>query len=240
MFPIFKKEVNSFLNSLVGYIVIGVFLVATSLFLWVFKGNVLDSGFAEMGTFFEMTPWIFMVIIPAITMRSFAEELRTGTIEFLFTKPLSHWQIILGKYLAACFLVFLALLPTLIYYYSVYQLGNPQGNLDSAGIFGSYIGLLLLGCVFAAVGTFTSALTDNQVVAFVVGVTLCFVLYSGISAVADLDLWGGFQYTFQQMGLNSQYNALGRGLVDSRNLIYFFSLIFLALYATKLRLEKTI
>ena len=238
MFTIFKNEVNSFFNSLVGYIVIGVFLVATGLFLWVFKGNVLDNGFADMQNFFVMTPWIFMVIVPAITMRAFSEEVRNGTIELLVTKPISFWQIILGKYLAACFLILLALLPTLLYYYSVYQLGNPVGNLDSAGIFSSYIGLFLLGCVFAAIGIATSSITDNQVVAFIVGVSICFLLYAGISALGALDFWGDWQYFITQLGLNTQYDALGRGLVDSRNLLYFVSVILLALGYTRLKVGR--
>ena len=181
MRPIFWKEVSSFLNSLIGYLVIAVFLTASGLIFWIFPDtNVLDYGFAEMNTFFSLTPYIFMFLLPAVTMRSIAEERKGGTMELLLTKPLTDWQIVTGKYLAACFLVVLALLPTLLYYVTIYQIGNPQGNVDSAGVFGSYLGLLLLGSVFAAIGLFTSSLTDNQVVAFLIGVFGCFLLYVGI------------------------------------------------------------
>jgi ABC-2 type transport system permease protein len=147
MFQIFQKEVNSFLNSLIGYIVIGVFLTATGLFVWFFKDNVLDYGFADLTSFFQVAPFIFLFLIPAITMRAFAEEFKTGTIELLFTKPLGAWEIVLGKYLASCFLILLSLLPTLLYYYSIYQLGNPQGNIDSAAVITSYIGLFFRMCI---------------------------------------------------------------------------------------------
>lgn len=239
MLAIFRKEINSFLNSLIGYIVMVVFLTASSLFLWVFPNtNVLDYGFAEMNTFFDYTPFIFLFLIPAVTMRAFAEEVKGGTMELLLTKPLTEWQIIGGKYLAACCLILLTLLPTLIYYISIYQIGNPAGNVDSAGVFGAYIGLFLLGAVFASIGIFTSSLTDNQVVAFLIGVFICFFLYVGISAIASLNVWGASGYILSQLGLDYQYYALGRGLVDSRNIVYFGSAIALFLCLTKWRLNR--
>lgn len=239
MRPIFWKEVSSFLNSLIGYLVIAVFLTASGLIFWVFPDtNVLDYGFAEMNTFFSLTPYIFMFLLPAVTMRSIAEERKGGTMELLLTKPLTDWQIVTGKYLAACFLVVLALLPTLLYYVTIYQIGNPQGNVDSAGVFGSYLGLLLLGSVFAAIGLFTSSLTDNQVVAFLIGVFGCFLLYVGIGSLAGLSIWGEGSYWIQQLGLDYQYNALGRGLIDSRNVLYFLTLIVFFLWLTKLRLAR--
>ncbi|MFC0183028.1 protein involved in gliding motility GldF [Pseudarcicella hirudinis] len=234
MYQIFKKEVNSFLSSLIGYIVMAVFLTATGLFVWVFSDNILDNGFADMSSFFNISPYIFLFLIPAITMRAFSEEVKTGTIELLFTKPLSVWDIIIGKYLASCFLIFLALLPTLLYYFSVYSLGSPEGNIDSAATFSSYLGLFLLGCVFAAVGIFTSSLTDNQVVAFVLSFVMCLFLYYGIGEIAAL--FEGLGYTFGQLGLDYQYNALGRGLIDSRNVIYFLSVISIMLWASRLKL----
>jgi ABC-2 type transport system permease protein len=233
MYQIFKKELNSFLNSLIGYIVIGVFLTATGLFTWIFKDNILDFGYADMSLFFQISPYLFLFLIPAITMRAFAEEVKSGTIELLFTKPLSKWQIVLGKYLASCFLILLSLLPTLLYYYSVYQLGNPQGDIDSAAVFSSYLGLFFLGCVFAGIGVMMSAFTDNQVTAFVLSFILCLILYYGIGQLAQLPFMGDFGYFFNQLGLDYQYNALSKGLIDTRNIIYFVSVIYTTLWVTK-------
>ena len=237
MYQIFKKELNSFLDSLIGYIVIGVFLTATGLFTWFFKDNILDFGYADMNLFFQISPFIFLFLIPAITMRAFSEEIKSGTIELLFTKPLSKWQIVLGKYLASCFLILMSLLPTLLYYYSVYQLGNPQGNVDSAAVFSSYLGLFFLGCVFAAIGILMSSFTDNQVTAFVLSFVICLVLFYGIGQLAQLPFMGDFGYIFNQLGLDYQYNALSKGLIDSRNIIYFLSVIFIALWVTKIKIS---
>jgi ABC-2 type transport system permease protein len=238
MYQIFKKELNSFLNSLIGYIVIGVFLTATGLFTWFFKDNILDFGYADMSLFFQISPYLFLFLIPAITMRAFAEEVKSGTIELLFTKPLSKWQIVLGKYFASCFLILLSLLPTLLFYYTVYQLGNPQGNIDSAAVFSSYLGLFFLGCVFAAIGVMMSSFTDNQVTAFVLSFIICLILYYGIEQIAQLPFMGDFGYFFNQLGLDYQYNALSKGLIDSRNIIYFVSIIFLTLWGTKIKLTS--
>ena len=238
MFQIFKKEINAFLSSLIGYIVIGVFLTATGLFVWFFKDNILDFGYADMSSFFQIAPFVFLFLIPAITMRAFSEEVKSGTIELLLTKPLTAWQIVLGKYLACCVLILLALLPTLLYYYSVYQLGNPQGNVDSAAVFSSYLGLFLLGCVFSSMGIFSSSLTDSQVTAFVIAFVLCLVLYYAISSFAALPFMGSFGYVLSKLGLDYQYDALGRGLIDSRNVLYFLSVIFIALFATRWRLME--
>lgn len=235
MLAIFRKELNSFLNSLVAYIVIGVFLVLVGLFTWFFDSNVLDYGYADLNNFFQLTPFIFVFLIPAITMRSFSEEFKSGTIELLFTKPLTDWQIILGKFLATFLLIFVALLPTLLYYYSVYQLGSPKGNIDSAAVFGSYLGLLLLGGVFASIGLWASSMTDNQIIAFIIGAIFCYFLYDGINQFANI-FNGTTQYIINYLGLSYHYNSLGRGLIDSRNLLFLASMIFLMLYLTKLRL----
>jgi ABC-2 type transport system permease protein len=191
-----------------------------------------------MSSFFQIAPFVFLFLIPAITMRAFSEEVKSGTIELLLTKPLTAWQIVLGKYLACCVLILLALLPTLLYYYSVYQLGNPQGNVDSAAVFSSYLGLFLLGCVFASMGIFSSSLTDSQVTAFVIAFVLCLVLYYAISSFAALPFMGSFGYVLSKLGLDYQYDALGRGLIDSRNVLYFLSVIFIALFATRWRLME--
>ncbi|MFN3848061.1 MAG: gliding motility-associated ABC transporter permease subunit GldF [Spirosomataceae bacterium] len=241
MLTIFRKEINSFLNSLIAYIAIGVFLAITGYFVWISNDgqtqNVLDYGFADLNTFFSVTPFVFILLIPAITMRAFSEEFKTGTIELLLTKPLSEWQLVIGKFLAAFALVIVALIPTLLYYYSVYQLGVPKGNIDTAAVIGSYIGLILLGGVFVSIGIWSSSMTDNQVVAFILGAVLCFVFYYIIGSLASV-FSGSLQYITSYIGLNYHYDALGRGLIDSRNVLYFLSLIFVALYLTKLRLNR--
>lgn len=239
MFQILNKEINSYLDSLIAYVVIAVFLTGVGLLMWLFPDtSVLDYGFAELSTLFSLGPYVFMFLIPAITMRSFAEEKKAGTMELLLTQPVTDLQLIIGKFLAAWAIVLFALVPTLIYYVSVYQLGNPVGNLDSAGIFGSYIGLWLLGGVFTSMGIFASSLTENQVIAFILAVFLCFLLYTGFSAIAGLGIWGKAGYFVNQLGILYHYDAMSRGLIDSRNLVYFFTVIMLMLLLTQLVLNR--
>lgn len=234
---IFRKELNNAFSSLVAYIVIIVFLVITGLFVWVFpQTNIITYGFSNIDPLFSIAPYVYLFLIPAITMRAFAEEKRAGTMELLLTKPLTDWQIILGKYFANLLLVIFALIPTLIYYYTVYNLGSPVGNIDSAAVAGSYIGLLLLGAVFTAIGIFASSITDNQIVAFILAVFLCFVLYEGFTSLAALDTWGSFAYTISKLGIDYHYTSVSKGLIDSRNLIYFFSIVVIMLNCTKLKL----
>ena len=236
MLAIFRKEINSFFSSLTAYIVMGVFLTAVGLLMWVFPDtNILNYGYADLGTFFYLTPYVLMFLIPAITMRALAEEVRNGTIELLLTKPLSTRGLVLGKFWASLALALLRLLPTLLYFYSIYQLGNPVGNVDSGAVFGSYIGLLFLCAVFVSVGLWTSAMSDNQIVAFVLGVFISFLLYTGIGAVAQLDFWGSLAYPVAWISLDEQYADLGRGLIDSRNVIYLFSVTLLFLWLTQSR-----
>jgi ABC-2 type transport system permease protein len=235
MLQVLCKELNSFLNSLIGYIVIGVFLTAIGLLMWVFPETaVLDYGYADMDTLFSFGPYIFIFLIPAITMRSFAEEIKAGTMELLLTKPLSDWDIILAKFLANFLLVLIALIPTLVYYYTVYQLGNPVGNVDTAGVVGSYIGLILLGGVFCAVGIFASAITPNQIVAFIVAAFLCFILFTGFNSLATLDIESGQVLFIKQLGILYHYESMSKGLIDSRDLIYFLSVVVIMLSFTKL------
>ena len=235
MISVFRKEVAGFLNSLIAYIVIGVFLTGIGLLMWVFpQTNILDYGFADMETLFGLAPYVFMFLIPAICMKFFAEEKKSGTMELLFTRPLTDLQVILGKYLAGLFLVLFSLLPTLIYYYSVYELGNPKGNLDSAGIMGSYIGLLLLGAFFTSLGVLASSLTENQIVAFILGAFLCFLWYDGLEAIASIQAIGSAGHLIERMGVVYHYNALSRGLMDSRDILYFFSITAVAILLTKL------
>lgn len=239
MWSIFKKELNSFLYSLIGYIVVFVFLIANGLFIWVLPDtNVLDYGFASLDTLFSLAPYLYLFLVPAITMKSFAEETKTGTIELLFTKPLVDFGIVWGKYLACVTLVWLSLLPTLVYYVAVYQLGNPVGNIDSAGFVGSFIGLLLLGAVFVSVGVFASSLTDNQIVAFLLSLILCYLLYQGFDMLAGLAEKGGLSLLITKMGIQYHYQSFSKGLIDSRDLLYFLMVIVVFLQGTKLKLES--
>lgn len=235
MISIFLKEVNEFLDSLIAYVVIGVFLIGIGLLMWVFPGtNVLDYGYASMETLFSLGPYVFMFLIPAITMKSFAEERRNGTIELLQTLPFRDSQIILGKFFAGFFLVLFSVLPTLIYYFSLSQLGNPEGNLDTPGIIGSYIGLLLLGGVFTSIGVFASALTGNQIVSFILAAFLCFFFYAGFDSLAAINVWSDWSYVISELGIMAHYASMSRGLLDLVDVVYFVSLISIMLLLTQL------
>lgn len=240
MFSLLKKEVRTFLSSIIGYIVIAVFLLLTGLFMWGFPGqlNVLDLGYANLNTLFYVAPWVFMFLIPAITMRSFSEERRTGTIELLFTRPLSDFQIIFSKFFAGCILVIIALIPTLFYYWSISELGNPQGNIDHGGTWGSYLGLLFLASGFTSIGIFSSSITDNQVVAFIIAVFLCFFCYSGFEQIASFDLFGPLDLFFQQLGITVHYDSMSRGVIDTRDVVYFLCLIAFFILCTKTVLQS--
>lgn len=235
MLHVLSKEFNSFLNSLIAYMVIGVFLMGIGLLMWVFpETSVLEYGYADMDTLFSLGPYVLIFLIPAITMRSFAEEKKAGTVELLMTKPLSDWDIILGKFFACFALVLFALLPTLLYYFSIYKLGDPIGNVDTAGIAGSYIGLMLLSSVFCSVGIFASSITSNQIVAFIVAAFLCFILFSGFDSIAQLQLWSAHALFIKQFGILTHYESLSKGLIDSRDVLYFISVDVLLLSATKI------
>ena len=239
MFALFKKEMNSFFNSLVGYLAIIVFLILIGLFTWVFPDtSVLEYGFADMGTLFSMGPYVFLFLIPAITMKSFAEEKRTGTLEWLLTKPIKESQVIFAKYAAAVGLLFISLVPTFVYYISLYQLGNPTGNIDTAGVIGSYIGLFLLGAVFTSIGIFSSTLTESQIVAFILSAFLCFFLYEGLGYIAMMNVFSSYAYLINPIGISYHYNAMSKGLIHSNDLIYFLSVIALMFSFTQLRLSS--
>jgi ABC-2 type transport system permease protein len=240
MFTLYKKEINGFLNSLIGYIVMIVFLVMTGLFLWVFplEFNILDFGFASLDGLFILAPFVFLFLIPAITMRSFAEEKRSGTLELLMTQPVSDFSVIMAKYLAGVTLVVISLAPTLIYYGSVYMLGFPPGNLDSGSIWGSYIGLLFLGASFVAIGIFSSSVTDNQVIAFILAVVLSFFLYMGFELVYTFVLSGKSGLLIKSLGLSAHYASISRGVIDTRDLVYFLSITALFILLTRLTLES--
>src|SRR5690606_32420312 len=239
MFAILKKEINSFFASPIGYLVIAIFLILNGLFLWVFKGefNILDYGFADLSAFFLLSPWILIFLIPAVTMRSFSDEKKQGTLELLLTNPMSHLQIVLGKYFGALVLIIIALLPTLLYVYTVYQLGNPIGNLDMGSTLGSYFGLLFLVAAYTAVGVFASTLSTNQIVAFILAVFLCFFIYFGFNGIADLLS----NEALAQFGMEAHYKSISRGVIDTRDLLYFLSitLFFLMLTVVQLKENKT-
>ncbi|MCG8310317.1 MAG: gliding motility-associated ABC transporter permease subunit GldF [Cytophagales bacterium] len=239
MIQILLKEINAFLNSLIAYIIIAVFLTGIGLLMWVFpETNVLDYGFADMGSFFSLCPYIFMFLIPAITMKMFSEEKRAGTMELLLTRPVRDIDIILGKYIAGVFLVAFSIIPTLLYYFTIYYLGNPVGNIDTAGVTGSYFGLFLLGAVFTSIGIFSSSFTENQVTAFIVAVFLCFFLYFGFNAISGLSALRNVSDSIDQIGILYHYNSMSKGLIDTRNLVYFFSVISGMLLLTNLILRS--
>lgn len=240
MFTLFRKEISSFLSSLTGYIVITVFLLINSLFLWVFPMdfNILDYGYSGIDGLFVLAPFVFLFLIPAITMRSFSDEKKAGTMELLMTKPVSEIHIILSKYFAGLLLVFFSLLPTLVYFYSVYMLGAPKGNIDMGATWGSYIGLLLLGAVFVSIGMFCSSLTDKQVLAFILSVFICGFAYIGFEFIYSLDLFGKIDLFIQGMGINAHYVSMSRGVIDTRDLLYFISIIVLFLLLTKISIER--
>lgn len=234
MIQVFIKEFNSFLNSLIAYVVIGVFLTTMGLLMWVFpETSVLEYGYADLDTLFSMGPYVFVFLIPAITMKSLAEEKKLGTLELLLTKPITDVEIIAGKFLASFALVVLALLPTLIYYYSIYQLGNPVGNVDAPGAIGSFLGLALLGACFCSVGIFASSITTNQIISFILGAFLCFLMYTGFESLSTLLSEGGQALWLKQFGILYHYESISKGLIDSRDLLYFFSVIGVMITLTK-------
>ena len=229
------KEIASFFATITGYAVLVVFLALTSLFLWLFPGefNLLDSGYAQLDGLFMLAPWVFLFLIPALTMRMLADERRLGTLELLLTKPLSDGQIVMGKYLAGLVLVALALLPTLIYAVTVYQLGNPTGNMDLGSVAGSYVGLFFLASAYLSIGLFASSLTDNTIVAFIGGMLGSFLLFDGLERMADLSVFQGIQLLVLQLGMNEHYLSLSRGVLDSRDIFYFAGISALFLGAAR-------
>ena len=238
MWSICKKELRQFFSSLTGYIAIIVFLLANGLMLFVFKDNILDFGYATLDRFFELAPWILLLLIPAITMRSFADEFKGGTFEILQTRPLTRWQIVGGKYLGSLFVVLIALLPTIIYFFSIQALSSNEG-IDTGATIGSYIGLFFLAAVFTAIGLCISSFTSNAVVAFIISLIACVLLYYGFNAISQLaGLEGGADYYIEMLGIDFHYKSISRGVIDTRDIIYFLSLIFLFLTITDRNLLK--
>jgi ABC-2 type transport system permease protein len=239
MYSIFLKEVRSFLSSLIAIIVIVVFLIANGLFLWVFKEtNILDNGYANIDPLFELAPIIFIFLISAITMRSFSEEKKTGTFETLTTKPISDMGIIMGKFFAALTIVVLAILPTLLYYYTVHKLSVPVGNIDTGALIGSYIGLLLLSAGYISIGLFSSIITDNQIVSFILSMFLCFFIFTVFDFLGSFEWLKNNNFFVEWLGINYHYKNISRGVVDTRDILYFVSLIVLFVWLTKIKLNS--
>lgn len=238
---LFLKEFSGFFGSLIGYLVMASFLVTVGLFTWVFPDtSVMHYGYADLGTFFSVAPYVFIFLIPALTMRLFAEERKMGTLELLLTRPVAVWEIVGGKYLAVIALALLALLPTGLYGFALWYLGQPQGNLDIPGMMGSYLGLLLLAALFGAIGLWTSALTTNQIVSFLLAAFFCFFIYAGVDALANLFSAGQASWNMKQLGALYHYESVSRALIDSRDLIYFFSVTGLFLFFAVLRIKLSV
>lgn len=240
MLVLFKKEINQFFSSISGYLSIILFLAANSLLLFVFPDtSIFNNGYATLGTLFQLAPWIFLLLIPAVTMRFFSEEWRSGTMEFLLTRPLSEIQIVSGKYLSGIFLLLFALVPTVIYYITIRSLAVHPSDVDSGAILGSYIGLFLLGSVFTAIGLWSSSLSSNTVIAFLLAAFFCFTFYTGFDALSEIPAFqGGLDYYLQLIGIKYHYQSISRGVVDLQDIIYFLSLDALFLYLTKLSLDR--
>lgn len=241
MFSLLRKEINSFLGSVIGYVVVVVFLAITGLFAWILPGtdfNIIGSGYATLDALFILAPWVFMFLIPAITMRSFAEENKTGTIELLLTRPFTDLQIVAAKYLAGIILVLFALLPTLVYYGVVNYLASPAGNLDHGGIRGSYAGLFFLGSAYVSIGIFASCISNNQIISFITAVLITFVFHVGFDFLSNISYNESVNYILSQLGMSAHYTSLSRGVIDSRDAVYFISITLLFLSSARFILEK--
>jgi ABC-2 type transport system permease protein len=240
MFAIFKREVRSFFTSPIGYLIVGSFLLLNGLFLLVFKGeyNIFDYGFADLSNFFLLAPWIFILLVPAITMKSFSEERKMGTLELLLIKPISVWKLVLGKFWGAFLLCVIAVIPTIVYVFAISDLGIITGNYDFGVVMGSYFGLLFLISCYTAIGIFASTLSDNQIIAFLVGILLCFIIFNGFDAASSLFPNGDTQQLIQAMGAQSHFESIARGVIDTRDLVYFISLTLLFWYLTFERLKQ--
>lgn len=240
MKSIIVRELKSFFGSPIGYLVIAIFLLLNGLFLWIFNGdyNILNSGFADLSPFFTIAPWILIFLIPAVTMRSFSDEKKQGTLELLLTKPLSIWEIVNGKFLGAMLLIVIAIIPTFIYVYVISSLGMPEGNIDMGSTIGSYFGLLFLIAAYCSIGIFTSTLSENQIVAFILSVFLCFVFYIAFEGLATY--LPSAENFISSLGMDNHFKSMSRGVIDTRDVLYFISLtiLFLSLTVFKLKSSK--
>lgn len=240
MLALYRKELTSFFSSLTGYVAILIFLLAVGIFMFIIPGenNILDNGYASLEPFFILAPWIFMFLIPAITMRLFSEEKKTGTIELLLTRPINDMAVVLGKYLSALTIAIIAILPTFIYFLSVYKLGNPVGNIDIGGTWGSFIGLFFLAILYVAIGVFCSALSDNQIISFILAMAVTFIFYFGMDGLSMLFSFNKGEYFIQGLSISRHYQSMSRGVIDSRDLIYFLGITSIFIFSTKLKLQS--
>tara|TARA_B110000263_G_scaffold249801_1_gene268611 strand:+ start:1258 stop:1986 length:729 start_codon:yes stop_codon:yes gene_type:complete len=239
MIALFRKEINKFFSSLTGPLTIVIFLMVNGLLMWIFSGdfNVLDFGYANMDSFFMLAPILFLIFIPAICMRLFSEEYRSGTMEVLLTKPISIWNVVVSKYLAANVLVLFSILPTLIYFISIYFLGETIGNLDVGGIIGSYLGLFMLSSGFIAIGIFASAISSNQVVAFLIAIICNAIVYYGFGILSEVTFFQNWNLFISNLGIAYHYNVMSKGVIDSRDILYFMSICFLFLMLSKITIQ---
>ncbi len=239
MWMICKKEWQQFFSSLTGYIALAVFLLVNGLMLFVFPDtSILEFGYASLSGFFSLAPWVLLLMIPTITMRSFSDEYKSGSFELLRTLPLTPEQLVWGKFLGAVLIAFCAVLPTLIYAISIQQL-SVTGGIDIGATTGSYIGLLLLGAVFTAIGICTSSFTSNTVVAFIAGAFVCFLLYNGFDAISKLPVFSaGADYYLEMLGISFHYRSISRGVIRIGDLVYFVGLIYFFLLITQRNLLK--
>lgn len=241
MWSVFKKELSAFLNSLMGYMIMVLFLLFMGLMLWFFnspENNIFQSGYASLQSMFFIAPWVFIFLLSAITMRMFSEEKRTGTLELLYTKPLTDWDIVLGKYISAFCLVIFSLIPTLVYGYVIYQLAEPIGNIDIPAIAGSYFGLFFLASGFASIGLFASSVNYNPIVSFLLSAFLCFLTYQGFEWMSEVSVLSNVDHLIKKIGIQEHYVSMSRGVIDTRDMVYFLSLTYLFLVLTKSRLES--
>lgn len=234
---IIKKELFSFLASPIGYVAIGIFLIINGLFLWVLKNdfNILNAGFADLNSFFYLIPWVLLILIPSVTMKMIADEYRLGTLEILLTKPISTWQLIIGKYIAALILILISLSFTIIYVISIYYLANPVGNIDIGVIIGSYLGLLFLASAFISIGLFTSSLHQNQMIAFILGVLFSYFLFDGFEQIVTL--LNTEALNIELFGLYYHYKSISKGVIDTRDILYFCSVTFFFLFLTQMNIS---
>lgn len=240
MYALFKKEIILFFSSITGYLVAGVFLLVTSLFLWLIPGqmNIPMSGYASLEPFFWISPWVFLFLVPAVTMRLFADEKKSGTLEVLLTKPIGDWEIVVGKYLAGLVLVIVSILPTFVFVYSLHNMAQPVGNIDHGAIWGSYLGLFFLGAIYTSIGLFASSITSNQIVSFVISIVIIFIFYSGFDALASVPTLKFLSSLLVQFGIEEHYQSISRGVIDSRDLLYFVGVSIIFLSLTKIAITK--
>ncbi len=240
MLAIFKREITSFFTTATGILALGLFLAINGLLLWVFKGpyNVFDYGFADLSAFFMLSPFIFLFLIPALSMKSFSDEKKSGTLELLLMKPISPWELVLGKFFGIMVLGIIALAPTLVYVWCISVLGTETGNFDIGLVMGAYIGMILLLTAYTGIGLFASTLSENQIVAFLFAILLSLFAYLGFEAISGLLLDGGFSLFVENLGMQAHYERMGRGIIDTRDVIYFISLAVFFLFLSVTRLKQ--